>query len=122
ILARHCHPEDRRCQLMNDAGRFLDRWGAEAARHGWSAIDVFGIAANRSVGGPTASGLVALIKGGLVESIGPDRATIRTAQGGWVIYLRRPRAGLSSDWECAEGPEPPFEVSGVRTRSAAKFL
>jgi hypothetical protein len=28
--------------LIDDGGKFLDRWGVEAARLGWSALDVFG--------------------------------------------------------------------------------
>jgi hypothetical protein len=93
-------------QLMNDAGRFLDQWGVEAAKLGWSAIDVFGNHANRSPDGPT--GLVPLIMGGTVVSIGHDRATIRMCDGGSVVYLRRPLAGLSWNWERAEwsGPAP----------------
>jgi hypothetical protein len=30
-------------QLIDDGGRFLDCWGMEAARLGWSALDVFGV-------------------------------------------------------------------------------
>jgi hypothetical protein len=29
-------------QLSDDGGRVLDRWGSEAARLGWSALDLFG--------------------------------------------------------------------------------
>jgi hypothetical protein len=97
---------DRWRQLMNDAGRFLDRWGAEAERLGWSAIDVFGYHANRSPDAPTTAGLVPLIMGGTVVSIAHDRATIRMSDGGSVVYLRRPLAGLSSNWERAEWSEP----------------
>ncbi len=30
-------------QLVDDGGRFLDRWAAEAAAAGWDAADVFGV-------------------------------------------------------------------------------
>jgi hypothetical protein len=107
LLARRQGESDHRWrQLMNDAGRFLDRWGVEAAKLGWSAIDVFGNHANRSPDGPTTAGLVPLIMGGTVVSIGHDRATICMSDGGSVVYLRRRLAGLSSNWERAEWSEP----------------
>lgn len=100
-------PDDRWRQLMDDAGRFLDRWGADAARLGWSAIDVFGTGVDRSEVDAHPGGLVPLIRGGFVESIARDRATIRMPSGGVVVYLRRPCAGSSSEWERAEESGPP---------------
>lgn len=104
--ARQHYPEARARQLVDDAGRFLDRFGNEAARLGWSAVDVFG---TKDPSGITSmpAGLVPLISGGIIESIGADRATIRMSDGGIVVYLRRPRPGLSSDWERAVGAAQP---------------
>jgi hypothetical protein len=34
-------PEMRWRQAIDGAGRFLDRWGAQAAAHGWTAVDLF---------------------------------------------------------------------------------
>jgi hypothetical protein len=36
-------------KLIEDGGRFLDRWANEAARLGWSALDVFGVHPGRSL-------------------------------------------------------------------------
>ena len=93
-------------QLMNDAGRFVDQWGVEAATLGWSAIDVFGVGTNRCDVDPTPAGLLPLIRGGVVESIGHDRATIRMSDGGSVVCLRRPRTNRSSDWARADSSTP----------------
>lgn len=95
-------------QLIDDGGRFLDEWGAEAARLGWRAVDVFGIV--RSLGTDLRprdevgqrSGLVPLITGGRVTSIGPDRATITMPTGtASTYYLRRPVPGAVAIWEIA---------------------
>jgi hypothetical protein len=34
-------PEDRWNTFVDDAGRFLDRWGLRAVKLGWSAADLF---------------------------------------------------------------------------------
>jgi hypothetical protein len=95
-------------QLIDDGGRFLDEWGAEAARLGWRAVDVFGVV--RSLGTDLRprdevgqrSGLVPLISGGRVTSIGPDRATITMPTGtASTYYLRRPVPGAVAIWEIA---------------------
>ncbi len=81
--------------MIDDGGRFLDRWGSKAAMLGWSAIDVFGIvrsldSANRPVlhlGQPI--GLVPLIGGGNVVAISAETA-IQRPSGATLSYLRRP--------------------------------
>ena len=55
---------------VNDAGLFLDRWGSEAAKAGWTAGDLF----------DTAAGLVWFIGGATVEAFGSDHA--RLSDGG----------------------------------------
>lgn len=35
--------ESRWRQIIDDAGRFLDRWAANAAALGWTTLDVFGV-------------------------------------------------------------------------------
>jgi hypothetical protein len=100
-------------QLIDDAGCFLDRWGSEADRMGWSALDVFGVSRVVPHTGYDAVGLVLLIRGGEVIAIGSDRATIRTCEGKCLTYLRRTRAGTvavwdlvdSSPWTAIEGAE-----------------
>jgi hypothetical protein len=36
-------PDDRWHRFVDDGGRFLDRWGGEAERLGWTAVDLFGL-------------------------------------------------------------------------------
>ena len=86
-------------QIIDDAGLFLDRFGNEAAQLGWEAIDVFGIPPNDLGTDPRPTGLVPLIRGGSVEAIRRDRATVRMPSGGLLVYLRRPQPGRPSDWE-----------------------
>jgi hypothetical protein len=77
--------EERWRQIIDDAGRFLDRWGRQAAGLGWSEHDVFG---TDPVLEP--AGLVRMIMGGTVEAITPDRAVIRLPCGSRVVRLRLP--------------------------------
>ncbi|MER2519501.1 MAG: hypothetical protein ABTQ34_02300 [Bdellovibrionales bacterium] len=49
-FATHCTmqcPEsywpERWQQIVDDGGRFLDRWGRQATKLGWQALDVFGV-------------------------------------------------------------------------------
>jgi hypothetical protein len=87
--------DDKRWRtLLDDGGRFLDRWGAEAARLGWSAEDVFGVHPIAPGARYDAAGLVVLIDGGAVVAIGRRSASIRTkSSGATLIYLRTPRDG-----------------------------
>jgi hypothetical protein len=89
-------------QLIEDGGRFLDRWGSEAAGLGWTALDVFGVHARAPAVRYDAAGLVPLISGGEIVAIMADRATIRGWGGGLLTYLRRPRSGAVALWELVE--------------------
>ncbi len=95
-------------QLIDDGGRFLDEWGAEAARLGWRAVDCFGVV--KSLGTDMRprdevgqrSGLVTLITGGRVTSIGADFARITMPTGtATTFYLRRAVHGAVAIWEIA---------------------
>ncbi len=86
--------------LINDGDRFLDQWGDEAARLGWTALDVFGVHPKAPGARYDAAGLVVLINGGDVISIKSDRATIQSNGGKALLtYLRRPRTGTVALWE-----------------------
>lgn len=94
-------------QLIDDGGRFLDRWAKAAAGCGWSGTDIFGL----QPGAPTARydgmGLVALIGGGEVIAVGNNSATIRRPGGSCLTYyLRRPRPNAVPIWELFERGEP----------------
>jgi hypothetical protein len=86
-------------QLIEDGGRFLDRWANEAARLGWSALDVFGVHPVAPSATYAAIGLVPLIKGGDVVAIRSDHATVRTPGGTLLTYLRRPQPGAIAVWK-----------------------
>lgn len=89
-------------QLIEDGGRFLDRWASEAARLGWTALDVFGVHPAAPSTNYDAIGLVPLIRGGDVVAIGLDRATIRTHGRTLLTYLRRPQPGVIAVWELVD--------------------
>ncbi|HEX2257939.1 MAG TPA: hypothetical protein VHG92_14810 [Afifellaceae bacterium] len=85
--------------VIDDGGRFLERWATEAIRLGWTAEDVFGMHPAAPGARMDAMGLVPLINGGEVVSLGAGRANIRMARGGILTYLRRPRPGAVVLWE-----------------------
>lgn len=95
-------------RLIDDGARFLDRWGAEAAKLGWRTVDVFGVV--RSLGHDMRprdevgqrAGLVPLIAGGVVTHITEDRATIVMPSGSSLTYLRRSVIDAVAIWEVAE--------------------
>lgn len=89
-------------QLIEDGGRFLDRWASEAARLGWSALDVFGVHPAAPSTTYAAIGLVPLIRGGDVVTIRSDRATVRTQGGTLLTYLRRPQPGAIAVWKLVD--------------------
>ena len=89
-------------QLIEDGGRFLDRWANEAARLGWSALDVFGVHPVAPSATYAAIGLVPLIRGGDVVAIRSDHATVRTPGGTLLTYLRRPQPGAIAVWKLVD--------------------
>lgn len=74
-------------QIVDDGGRFLDRWGGHAAALGWDAASVFGRA-----------GLVVHIDGGAVTAIAAMTATIRPRAGSVLVYRRREEVGAVPLW------------------------
>ena len=89
-------------QLLDDVGRFLDRWGLDAARHGWSALDVFGVHPLAPAARYDCMGLVPLIRGEVV-ALNATCAAIRTQSGSELTYLWRPRPGTVALWEVRRG-------------------
>jgi hypothetical protein len=98
----HGFHERRWRTLIDDGGKFLDRWGAEAAQLGWSAEDVFGVHPIAPGARYDIAGLVLLIDGGEVIAIDRNSASIRTkSSGATLIYLRKPRPDAIVLWEMA---------------------
>lgn len=86
-------------QLIDDGGRFLDRWGAEAERLGWKAEDVFGVHPVVPSARYDLMGLVPLIGGGNVVAVTENRATIRRQTGAELTYLRLAMEEAVAIWE-----------------------
>ena len=103
-------------QLVDDGGRFLDRWGCEAAELGWSVLDVFGVHPLAPAPRYDCMGLVPLIRGGEVIAISSDRATIQTGTGALLTYLRRPRPGAVAVWEVLPWPKAAGPLNGIGDR------
>ena len=85
--------------VIDDGGRFLDRWATEAAGLGWQAIDVFGVHPAAPSARFDAMGLVPIIGGGEVISITERSATIRSPGGQLLVYMRRPCTGAVCLWD-----------------------
>ncbi len=80
---------ERWTQVINDAGKFCDRWAAKAAALGWQTLDVFGCHHAKPDARLDAAGLVWLICGNEVVAIGPDAVILRTHSG--ASHTIRPR-------------------------------
>jgi hypothetical protein len=85
-------------QLIADGHRFLDVWGAEAARLGWGTLDLFGVHPGAPAARYDVMGLIPMVRGGEVIAIEPTRATTRMPSGGLLTYLRRPQPGAVPIW------------------------
>jgi len=93
-------------QLIDDGGRFLDRWATAAAACGWSATDLFGLHQAAPAARYDGMGLVGLIGGGEVIAVQSRSATIRRPGGSCLTYyLRRPRPDAVPVWELVAGPK-----------------
>ena len=77
-------------QVIGDAARFIDEWGAQADALGWTVGDIFGCNSRAPRAGVDALGLVALVRGGRVKALTADTARIQHAAGGVTTYRRRP--------------------------------
>jgi len=87
--------------VVDDGAHFLDDWGRKASQLGWSALDVFGVSIQASRMRSEMAGLLPFIGGGTVVAISSASATIRSASGDEVVWLRRSHAGAVAVWELA---------------------
>lgn len=80
-------PENRWLQVIDDAGRFLDSWGAKLAAFGWSAPEVFGVHPSRPE--VRRGGLVWHLRGCKVLAACEDRVIVESKSGNkQSIYSR----------------------------------
>ena len=76
-------------QVIDDAGRFLDRWATQAVALGWRTLDVFGVHREKPVERFDAAGLVWLLRGAEVVAITEMMAKLKTTSGATQTYARR---------------------------------
>jgi hypothetical protein len=94
-------PEARWARLIDDAGRFLDRWAARASALGWGTLDVWGCHPSAPRARVDCLGLVGLLDGTEVVAITTDTATVRTRTGARQTVRRRPMPGAAPVWTLA---------------------
>jgi hypothetical protein len=96
------HDASRRWrQAITDAGRFLGRWGAQAAALGWTTLDIFGAHPTHPVERVDCAGLIILLHGDELVAITADSARTRRRSGAILTFYRRPRPGAVPLWELA---------------------
>jgi len=88
-------------QLVDDAGRFLDSWGWQAAGLGWKALDAFGVNPDASECRYDCMGLVPLLQGRPVLAITASTARINCGNGVSQTYVRSKQAGAVALWRVA---------------------
>jgi hypothetical protein len=77
-------------RIVDAAGVFIDRWAAEAARRGWTDLDVFGCNPDRPDARFDAMGLVLLLDRCEITSIDELGADLVTNTGARQRFRRRP--------------------------------
>jgi hypothetical protein len=84
-------PSRRWDQLRRDVADFLaSPWPAEAARLGWTELDLFGVDADRPYTRIDGFGLVPLINGSRIVEMTADVAILETPDGVRQSYRRNP--------------------------------
>lgn len=86
-------------QLVDDGGCFLDRWGHQAAKLGWQALDVFGVNPLAPELRYDGMGLIPLLQGRPVIAITDSTARIDCGRGINQTYQRMPRSEAICLWE-----------------------
>ncbi len=81
--------EERWVRLIDDAGRFLDRWAVQVAAMGWTTLEVFGVHPNKPDARTDMKGLVPCIGGAEVVAVSADSVTIQTPSGSRQRIFRR---------------------------------
>jgi hypothetical protein len=85
-LQAHAPPEaplERWHEFINDAGIFLDQWGRDAERLGWTAEDLFGLHPVAPMARYDRMGLIWLLKGERVVALTTTGARL---SGGLTFY------------------------------------
>lgn len=80
-------PMPRWDMFVNDAGLFLDAWGKQAARLGWTSGGLFGLHPTAGLNRHDVTGLCWTLKGDRVIALTSTEARL---SGGLAYYRRRP--------------------------------
>jgi hypothetical protein len=99
--ARGDFPARRWDQLRRDVADFLaSPWPAEAARLGWSELDLYGVDADLPYARIDGFGLLPVLNGGRIVALTADVAILETPGGARQSYRRQPdRPGRVLVWE-----------------------
>ena len=87
-------------QLIADAERFLDHWGAQAAAFGWRDWELFGCHKGAPWGRIQGMGLILLLRGRELAALTATEAVIRTRTGTHQTYRRKPSDPLHPAQRC----------------------
>jgi hypothetical protein len=76
---------------LRDVADFLaSPWAAEAARLGWTELDLYGVDADRPYVRIDGLGLLPVLNGGRIVALTADVATVETPGGARQSYRRNP--------------------------------
>jgi len=94
-------PEIEWRQMVMDARRTIQNWGADFVAFGWTTLQVFGVNRDPRHRRLDVLGLVYLLRGRPIEAIDADTALIRSARGDTTTFYRRlvaPGGVAAWDW------------------------
>jgi len=94
------YPQHAWQQLILDAERFLERWGAQAASLGWQDWELFGCHCRAPWGRIQGMGLVLLLRGDELAALTDSEAVIRTQTGARQTHRRKPFDPLHPTERC----------------------
>jgi hypothetical protein len=95
-------------RIVDATGVFIDRWAPQAARLGWSDLDVFGVDPDRPGARFDCMGLVLMLDRCMIVDVDADGATLETGTSALRYRRRPPPPGTVSLWELKhadDGPE-----------------
>jgi hypothetical protein len=94
------YPQHAWQQLIRDAERFLDGWGAQAAAFRWRDWELFGCHRRAPWGRIQGMGLILLLRGDDIAALTNSEAVIRTQTGAHQTYRRKPADPLHPAERC----------------------
>jgi hypothetical protein len=89
----HGVPFARWERACSDAALFLDAWGADAARLGWTTFDLFGLCDRAPLARYDLMGLVWALQGRAVIALTLHAATVAATNGAMLRWFRAEHRG-----------------------------